>query len=72
MRITVGPLPPEWSGPKVGGVATFHRLLLEQLGPDHSIAGIRRADPKEVETIRPPKSASLIGTSIRCPRPIWC
>lgn len=55
MRIlTVGPVPPEWGGPNSGGVATFHRMLLERLD-GHEVAAITVGDPP-VEVLRPPET----------------
>lgn len=57
MRIlTVGPVPPEWGGPRAGGVATVHRVLLEGLarGDVHEVASITEGDPP-VPVLRPPE-----------------
>jgi len=54
--ITVGPLPPEWGGPRPGGVATSHRLVLEGLRKDHDVAVITWTQSDEVDVLRPNKS----------------
>lgn len=54
--ITVGPLPPEWGGPRPGGVATSHRLVLEGLRKDHDLAVISWTQSEQVDILRPNKS----------------
>lgn len=54
--ITIGPLPPEWGGPRPGGVATAHRVLIEELSRDHDVSVVNWTQSEQVQILRPDKT----------------